>query len=380
MRQHTTPTDSDALLSLIQQVTENYREPPLPLKRGKKRDFSALSFLLLAVVAVTTRTFRDSELHKLLEKDACLRRSLDFARLPHRTTIGRPLAGLVPEAEQQIAALGSQIVAEVKPERDQPELSAIDGRMYKTDGPAWHKKDREQGAIPRGLRNVDPESKWSKSGYRGWVQGYRLVLQGLCFPEPIPVFAAWRPNHANEAQIASEALGRSALQVTDVLLGDQAFGGGDFPQLYAAAGEWVLTPQQLPEERRSWKDDLYDYRKETIELLFQRIIQAAGLKQCQVKGAGRNGAYVLASVWLYQICFLAEYRAGKPLAHIKEQVDCARWRAVLRVLCFGYSTSLSKRAIANFNSPLAPGSWTLHFQGRVVAYKLFPARYKMSEQ
>jgi len=41
---------------------------------------------------------------------------------------------------------------------------------------------------------------------------------------------------------------------------------------------------------------------------------------------GRNGAFVLASVWLYQICFLADYREGKPLAHIKEYLDCARWR------------------------------------------------------
>jgi len=66
MCQHTS-TDSDALVRLLQQVKENYQEPsPAPLKRGKQRDFSACSFLLLAVVAITTRTFRDSELHKLL--------------------------------------------------------------------------------------------------------------------------------------------------------------------------------------------------------------------------------------------------------------------------------------------------------------------------
>lgn len=40
----------------------------------------------------------------------------------------------------------------------------------------------------------------------------------------------------------------------------------------------LKSPKQLPQERRSWEDGLYDYRKETIELLFQRIIQALGLK------------------------------------------------------------------------------------------------------
>ena len=327
MNKNEAPPDPDALLSLVQRVKENYREPPpAPIKRGKKRDFSATSFLLLAVVAITTRTFRDSELRKLLEKDARLRLALGFPRVPHRTCIGRRLAGLVMEAEQQIALLGQRIVAEVQPETDQSEVSAIDGRMYKADGPLWHKQDREAGRVPRGLRNVDRESTWSKSGYRGWVQGYRLLVQGLVFPEPVPIFAAWRPNNKCEAHIAIEALGTGALQVTDVLLGDETFGGGDFPQLYAAAGGWVLTPQQLPAQRRSWKDDLYSYRQQTIELLFQRIMQAAGVKECRVKGEGRNGAFVLASGWLYQMCFLADYREGKPLAHIKEHLDCARWR------------------------------------------------------
>jgi hypothetical protein len=314
-------------LSLVQRIKENYQEPPpAPPKRGKKRDFSALSFLLLAAVAVTLRTFSNSELHKLLEKDERLRRAMEFKRVPHRTRIGRRLAGLVPEAEQQIALLGQQILAEVQPGEERSEVSAIDGRMYKAQGPKWHKGDREKDLVPVGLRNVDTESKWSKSGYRGWVQGYRLVVQGLAFPEPVPIFAAWRPNNENEANIAIEALLAGDVKVTDVLLGDETFGGGLFPYLYEEAGGWVLSPKQLPPEHRSWKDDLYDYRKETIELLFQRIIQAMGLKECQVKGEGRNGAFVLASVWLYQICYLTNYREGKPLACIKDHLDCARWR------------------------------------------------------
>ena len=261
-----------------------------------------------------------------MEKDRRLRQALGFERVPHRTSIGRRLSGLVPEAERQIALLGRQIVEDVEPEAEQPKVSAIDGRMYKAQGPKWHKSDRQKSLVPVDLRNVDTESKWSKSGYRGWVQGYRLVAQGLAFPEPVPIFAAWRPNNENEANIAIEALLAGDLKVTDVLLGDETFGGGLFPYLYEEAGGWVLSPKQLPQERRSWKDDLYDYRKETIELLFQRIIQALGLKECQVKGEGRNGAFVLASVWLYQICYLTNYREGKPVACIKDQLDCARWR------------------------------------------------------
>ena len=116
------------------------------------------------------------------------------------------------------------------------------------------------------------------------------------------------------------------LKVRDVLLGDEIFDGGLFPYLYEEAGGWVLTPKQLPEERRSWKNDLFAYRKEAIELLFQRIIQSAELKECKVKGEGRNGAFLLANVWVYQICFLTDYREGKSVAYIKDQFDDARWR------------------------------------------------------
>lgn len=177
------PDDPDSLLSLIQQLKDNYQQPlPGPRKRGKKPDFSTLSFLLLAVVAVVTRSFRDSELRKLLQRDSALLQAIEMPRVPHRTTIGRRLNHLVAEAEAQIKLLGKQILAEVEPKPYQSEVSAIDGRMYQASGNLWHKQHRLKQVIPSGVRNIDCESRWSKSGYRGWVQGYRLVLQGLVFP------------------------------------------------------------------------------------------------------------------------------------------------------------------------------------------------------
>lgn len=321
------PDDPDGLISLVQRAKAHYQAPaPSPPKRGRTRRYSARSFLLLAVVAVATQTFRDSQLRRMLERDERLRQALEFETIPHRTSIGRRMAGMVAEVEHQITRLGAEILDEVEPEAEQSQVSALDGRMYEAAGPAWHAKNRREGRIPQGLRNVDTESAWSKSGYRGWVQGYRLMLQGLVFPAPVPVFAAWRGNDVGEVRIAEAALAAGQMQVTDVLLGDTSFGGADFTSAYRAAGGWVLTPKQVPRERRSWKDDLYGYRKETIELLFARIIEASGLKECPVRGLGRNGAYVLASVWIYQICFLTNYRAGRPLAEIKEYLENARWR------------------------------------------------------
>lgn len=99
------------------------------------------------------------------------------------------------------------------------------------------------------------------------------------------------------------------------------FSDAEFRRLYKEAKGWVLTSKQLPPKRRSWKCDLFAYRKETIELLFQRVMQAVGIKRCVAKGTGKNAAFILAGVWLYQSCWLQNYRAGKPAAVIKEQID-----------------------------------------------------------
>jgi hypothetical protein len=123
-----------------------------------------------------------------------------------------------------------------------------------------------------------------------------------------------------------QELTANRLPITDVMPGDTHLADLELPIKYREKGGWLLTPKQLPTPKRSWKDDLYEYRRETIELLFQRIIQAFDLKICQVKGLGKNGAFVLTSVWVYQICFLENYRKGKPLADVKEQIEKARWR------------------------------------------------------
>lgn len=89
MRQHTQLPDG--LLALIQQAREHYEELPRQRKRGKPRTYSGRSFLLLTVAAVTLRTFKASELSRLLLSDTALRQALGFISVPHRTTIDRRL-------------------------------------------------------------------------------------------------------------------------------------------------------------------------------------------------------------------------------------------------------------------------------------------------
>jgi hypothetical protein len=280
----------------------------------------------LTPTRVFQQLLRPQELQTLLAKDATVRRALGFVRVPHRRAIERRLGATLPEAEAQVQALGQQILAGVEPGPDAPQASAIDGRMYQAQGPLWHARGRKQGRVPPGLRNVDPESTWSKSGDRGWVQGYRLVLQGLVFPAPVPLFARWCPNTVGESSVLAQALAAEQFPLTELLLGDSTFGGVDLAATCAQRGGWLLTPQQLPATPDSWKQDLYAYRRETIELLLQRLIQACDLKACPTKGLARTGTFVIASVWRYQVLLLNNYRHHRPVAHIKEIIAEARRR------------------------------------------------------
>jgi hypothetical protein len=217
----------DALLKIVEQVKEYYVEPTSLRHRGRPRTFSGQAFLLLAVVGVVLRTFNPQAVCPLLTKDSPLRERLGFRRVPHRRTVERRLDATLPEAEAQVATLGQQILAEVVPGPDEPQASAIDGRRYQAQGPLWHKRDRGQARIPARLRNVDTESAWSKSGYRGWGQGYRLVLQSLVCPAPVPLFARWCPHSIGESTVLDEALAGEQIPITELLLGDATFGGAE---------------------------------------------------------------------------------------------------------------------------------------------------------
>jgi len=243
------PISPDALLKIVEQVKEYYVELSPNRQRGRPRTFSGRAFLLLAVVGVVLRTFKPQELAPLLTKDLPLRQALGFERVPHRRTLERRLDATLPAAEAQVQALGQQILEEVEPGPDDPQASAIEGRMYQAQGPRWHKRDREQGQVPAGLRNVDRESAWSKSGYRGWVQGYRLVLPGLVFPAPVPLFARWCSNAVGESTVLAPALAAEQVPVTELLLGASTFGGADLVATYALPGGWLLTPSRCPRTR-----------------------------------------------------------------------------------------------------------------------------------
>lgn len=125
-------------------------------------------------------------------------------------------------------------------------------------------RKRRENFIPTGLRNVESDSYWSKSDYRGSVQGSRLIVQTLVFPVGVPLVARWTSNEVGAATTFKQMLARQELAVTDTLLADDTFGSAQLVNLYGATGGWLLTAKQLPKNNYTWKADLFaDRRKQS---------------------------------------------------------------------------------------------------------------------
>lgn len=88
----------------------------------------------------------------------------------------------IPERKPaQIACLGRHLVELIKPWAEYGRISfeilravAIDSTVLRALGGVWHKKDREQKVVPH--TSIDTQAHWTKSGWHGWVYGWKLHL------------------------------------------------------------------------------------------------------------------------------------------------------------------------------------------------------------
>ena len=71
--------------------------------------------------------------------------------------------------------------------------------MNEAKGPVWHKKQKEQGIVPKKLRGLDKEATWSKSHADGWVFGHGSFSL-TSHKKPVLGCFMWMRNSANEAK------------------------------------------------------------------------------------------------------------------------------------------------------------------------------------
>src|SRR5205823_3113503 len=108
-----------------------------------------------------------------------------------RRTWERRLGALPTRLPAQVACLGEALVALLDPWRDRGRAVAVDSTVLAARGGVWHKKHRDAGVVPH--TSIDTEAHWTKSGWHGWVYGWKLHLVVTVAGVWIPLRAALTP-------------------------------------------------------------------------------------------------------------------------------------------------------------------------------------------
>jgi hypothetical protein len=94
-------------------------------------------------------------------------------RFPTRRTFQRRLIKALPESlPEHIGCLGRYLVEVLKPWESRGRAVALESTVLQAKGGVWHKKDGEAGIVAHS--SIDTEAGWTKSGWHGWVYGWKL--------------------------------------------------------------------------------------------------------------------------------------------------------------------------------------------------------------
>jgi hypothetical protein len=118
---------------------------------------------------------------------------------------------------------------------------AIDSTVLKAKGGEWHKNDQRVGVVPHS--SIDTEAGWTKSGWHGWVYGWKLHLATTVSSVWILLSARLTPANVSDNRIAPlliEELPRQARFV----LGDTHYDAKNVREACAKEGRFLMTPKR----------------------------------------------------------------------------------------------------------------------------------------
>src|SRR5579871_650124 len=167
-------------LVVLLRLVEGISLPPALRRRGRPPIYEEQLILKALVVMVVRRVWSVHGLLALLEEPtaqmARVRVHLRDAqgRCPSRRTWERRLKRLAGILPLLIAQVGAWLVQRLQPWPRGGRAVAIDSTVLRARGGVWHKKHREAGEVPH--TSIDTQAAWTKSGWHGWVYGYKLHL------------------------------------------------------------------------------------------------------------------------------------------------------------------------------------------------------------
>src|ERR671924_72382 len=213
-------TPGSRLVLLLQLVDRIPLPAPECRRRGRPRRYSDRLFLKALVVMVVRHLHRPGELLAVLAEPTPEMRQVrallsEGGRWPCRRTWERRLSQLPETLPAQLGCLGRCLVEQLQPWAACGRAVAIDSTVLHARGGVWHQKHRAAGLVPH--TSIDTEANWTKSGWHGWVYGWKLHLVSTVAGVWIPLAAELTPANVADHELAPHLLAELPAAVRFVL-------------------------------------------------------------------------------------------------------------------------------------------------------------------
>src|SRR6266487_1852271 len=238
----------DTLLVMLVRLVERLPLPPPPAKRprGRPKTYGDRLFLKALVIMIVRHLHTVYELLSVLEQPTTEMHTLrsllsEQGQYPTRRTWERRLKALPNSLPAQIGSLGRMLVSLREPWARCGRAAAIDSTVLRARGGVWHKKDREAGIVPH--TSIDTQAHWTKSGWHGWVYGWKLHLVTTVARVWIPLAAELTAANVADNEQALTLLPELPADVRYVL-GDQHYNDPALHVACAQTGQTVVATRR----------------------------------------------------------------------------------------------------------------------------------------
>ena len=311
-------TQDSVLVQLMRLIDRIPASPPPPRRpRGRPIFYSERLFLKALLIMIVRRLHKVGELLAVLDEPTPEMRMVrellkEKECFPSRRTFERRLKALPETLPEQIGCLGRHLVELLRPWEKAGRAVALDSTPLRAKGGVWHKKDKEAGRVPH--TSIDTEAGWTKSGWHGWVYGWKLHLA-------ITVGAVWIPLCARLSP-ADMADNTAAIHLIEELpdearfvLGDTHYNAPNVREKCEQTERFLVTtkrgayPHTDPgvEVRRVFHE-LRSLANENFNEHFKSIFEVHG--QVPTKGTVNTARFVLGAVLVYQLALLYRHERG----------------------------------------------------------------------
>lgn len=310
----------DRLLPQLLRLVDAIPQPPPPSSRGRGRPllYPDRLFVKVLVLMILRHLHRVHEVFAVLSEpspEIIEIRALLFpsARMPSRRTFERRLKRLPDQLPAQICSLGRHLLDLYRPWEHSGRAVAIDSTPLRAQGAPWHKDDRAAAHVPN--TSIDTDAHWTKSGWHGWIYGYKLHLATTVAAVWIPLAARLRP--ANEADnVVAEQLLRELPAGPRYVLGDSQYNTEELHRLCALQGRFLVASHRGKHPRTDEGKDvrrifhaLRGIAMENFNSLFKAINDAR--RPLPTRGLINTQRFALGAILVFQLALLHRYHCGE---------------------------------------------------------------------